>query len=335
MLPRARLAANPGNSKEMTTDVRVERCVLWSEARALAADGGSRDEIFAAMVKRWPRDGETVLQILRELRAESEAPPSRMPSKGAHPEPRLQQFNSATVQQGQQAQQAHQASHESARGGTTPQARHAKQAHHDVQAKQATQAQHDNQESLPGGATETKLDHARQLLRDWQADLDSAEEWRLPFEIARVLRLTSETRPERLRQAILEFYDNDVYDEVICLWDKVTCPAGQDAFDLAARNADAKPLSLRRDFGSDRYRRLASFAWYASAFAGEMPIQLPRERLAAWLGCSHTVVSNLVQKLERDGIVECVDATYSHANGKAKDYRFTATEKQIGEPEPE
>ncbi|QDV35319.1 hypothetical protein ElP_32220 [Tautonia plasticadhaerens] len=75
------------------------------------------------------------------------------------------------------------------------------------------------------------------------------------------------------------------------------------------------------------YGVVASIAWHLSRHTAPGPFFLPRERIAELLGAEHAMtVTRIVNLLERDGIVRCVDAEFSYAKKKAKEYMF------IGEP---
>ena len=315
------------------------------EAARMATAGCDRNKIFGYLIGRYPKHGEAMLAIAKEAATQQ----MQQPARAMQPtDPTAAATKTVTgrasisqpdkqINQDKQDKQVLQVSHVSAGGRQDQQPKQpvqARQPEQDQQPQQPRQTKQVMQALPPKGGIEA---HARQLLGEWTEALSEAEEWRLPFELARVLRLTAETRPERFEAVIRQWCNaagvdgEETYYSFLDVWDHVICPAGQDAFDVAARNATAKPLILKHDLG-ERYRLLASFAVYIDATADGEPIQLPRERLAAWLGVSARTVTSMVRLLERDGIVQCVDPSWSYEEGRAKTYKLTATDEQIGLP---
>jgi hypothetical protein len=70
------------------------------------------------------------------------------------------------------------------------------------------------------------------------------------------------------------------------------------------------------------YKAVASIAWHLAVFTGGKPFWLPRERLSSLLKTNAMNVSRVVSLLERYGVIQCVDASYSYTKGKAKEYVF-------------
>jgi len=165
------------------------------------------------------------------------------------------------------------------------------------------------------------------------------EVWRTPFELARILRNLTNTKPEQFRDLIYRFYVNgrwagefeDLYYQYLDAFPTIMCPFGKDTFDVAAFHATSAPLTLSVDHGP-KFQSIASFAYYMHTQADGGNIQLPRERLARWLGVSPRTVTSLVRLLEEASLVQCTDDAYSYAQHQAKTYKFIAGEGQFSIP---
>jgi hypothetical protein len=154
--------------------------------------------------------------------------------------------------------------------------------------------------------------------------------WRLAFQLARRLQsLPGELRPEHFEQAVRALCEETNRD---CeefwyafdnCWHQVRLPEGQDPIAVAARQAEAAPVRLKKH-NKPRYMFVASLAWHLSRMTGESPFYLPLLRIAPLLGTNATDVSRILGLLKRNGVIRPAtkDEDYSIKGRKAKEYFF-------------
>lgn len=156
---------------------------------------------------------------------------------------------------------------------------------------------------------------------------NTADEWRLPFDLARRLRTIANDRPERFSHAVAAFASalNLDFEEMwmgfLDSWDKVIYPEGADVFTVAAERSESSPWKVRKNRG-DCYGAVASLAYHLSTLTKEQHFCLPRQRIGKWLNRSAMMVSRIVNLLVLDKVIEEVDGTYSYQKKQAKIYRF-------------
>ena len=117
-------------------------------------------------------------------------------------------------------------------------------------------------------------------------------------------------------------------------WLKVRFPGDPltRAFDRA-REAPIEPVGLRC---GARLELFVSVCWYLQRAAGDEPIVVPLERIAALLGVTWRAVSNYRASAVRDGLLIEVDKTWHYAKGepaRAKTYRFNFDSPHVARPE--
>ena len=206
---------------------------------------------------------------------------------------------------------------------------------------------------LPGRLIETAHTLAEDLRR--RSTFDAR---RLPFTVARALRGIDPsadlptTYPASLQEAVSEFWrvlqlpspppwlaamsdfaqDDGLFYTVAAAWEKVRSP-GRDALAVAFRQALASPIVLSLSAPGPRFGRLTSTAYYLQKFRGDLPIQLPVERLGTLLDCSPRHVSTLLGYACRHAIIITVDHKWSLVHRKAKSYRFNLASKSYVAPD--
>jgi len=177
-------------------------------------------------------------------------------------------------------------------------------------------------------------------LEEFKSTLLTLEEWRVHFELARILRNVTDTDPHQFHDLLAEWLPSvrrsppfdELFYRLIEDWQKVNCPAGGDGFDVAMKHARQYPAFFRPDEGP-RYQLLANFAYYTDAIVGVGGvILLPRERLGKELDVTPRTVTSIVRLLEKHEIVRCTNENYSQAAGRAKEYVFVANDAQIRLP---
>ncbi|MEW4570100.1 hypothetical protein AB1L88_19720 [Tautonia sp. JC769] len=156
----------------------------------------------------------------------------------------------------------------------------------------------------------------------------NAPDWQASFRLARRLRTQSADTPEQFEGAVAAFCERTgrefepFWYAVLDAWDKVKYAEGDDVFAWATEEAARSPYPVTPCPGP-RYQMVASIAYHLSRHTAGEPFWLPRERLAALLGFKHGMdISRVVSLLEKNGVIECVDASYSYRDGKAKEYVF-------------
>jgi hypothetical protein len=165
----------------------------------------------------------------------------------------------------------------------------------------------------------------------WQQQ--EIQNWELPFLLARRLRLLTEDQPERFEEAVLRFSEKldyaefeEVWVEMLLIWDDIKVADGEDALRVAMKHARRRPFPLQNSFG-ESYAAVASLAWHLSLFMEMKPFFLPRERIGEWLDISSRRVSSVVSLLEKKEVIFCIDPSYSYKDHKAKTYRFIGKRK--------
>jgi hypothetical protein len=110
--------------------------------------------------------------------------------------------------------------------------------------------------------------------------------------------------------------------KVVAAWDQIRKPGG-DALIWAVHEACTRPLVLGAPFSAPLLTALISSAHFLQRHQGDNPIELPRKRLGALLGCDPSTVSDLVKIAIKFHLLAVVSDDYSYKDGKAKEYRFS------------
>ncbi len=154
-----------------------------------------------------------------------------------------------------------------------------------------------------------------------------APDWQAGFELARKLRTVSREDPVRFRPAVEAFcreagrpFAEFWYVYLDC-WAKVRVDEGEDAFSVAVRRAEEAPYEPTPCPGPE-YARIASIAYHLGKLRHPEPFWLPLSRLSHVVGFSEMTISRILSLLARNGVIECVDPTYSFKDRKAKAYAF-------------
>jgi hypothetical protein len=189
----------------------------------------------------------------------------------------------------------------------------------------------------PPGAT------AEELVAAFLADLRRTDgkypAWRIPFELARVLRALPVESPVAFEDVVTGFFLALGADEFagwvsfLACWALVRCPAGQDDWDLAVAAARARPLSIRPDPGP-QLRTLASVAAYLNAARPGEPLVFSLPRIERSFGCPRVTASRAVKALVALGVIVCVDPTWSYTEGRARTFRFAGAIHDPAEGSP-
>jgi putative DNA primase/helicase len=156
-----------------------------------------------------------------------------------------------------------------------------------------------------------------------------APDWEASFSLARRLRTLSEDNPEQFEEAVRAFclrserpFEEFWYAFLDC-WEKVRTAEGEDVLAWAAKEAKKSPYTPTPCPGL-LYATTASIAFHLSRHTNPEPFLLPVERLAALLEVKYAMtISRIINLLEKDGVIKCVDDNYNYVKGKAKEYIFT------------
>jgi hypothetical protein len=154
--------------------------------------------------------------------------------------------------------------------------------------------------------------------------------WRMPFELARVLRGVPAEGPGEFEELVCAFVRVVGVDEVdgwvafVRCWGLVRCPAGTDQWDLAMEAARGCPLAMNPDPGR-RLITLASIAAYLDMPHPGEPFVFSIPRVVASFGWSKATASRAVAALVLLGVIAWADPTWSYTEGRARTARFVAT----------
>src|SRR5262249_42595664 len=149
----------------------------------------------------------------------------------------------------------------------------------------------------------------------------NAPVWRASFALARRLRTLADDHPEQFEAAVLAFCEKTGHDfeemwyDFLACWEKVKIAEGIDILGWALARAKAEPYQAIPSFGA-KYALLASTAWHLAQHTHPAPFWLPCKRLGALLGCTPMTVSRVIDLLEKNNIIKCVNETYSFANNQ-------------------
>ncbi len=152
-------------------------------------------------------------------------------------------------------------------------------------------------------------------------------DWRAAFVLARTLMTISKASPEPYRDAVFAFCERagrpaeDLWYAFLDVWPRVELAEGEDALGLAVAQAEAEPLPPNPNRGPD-YDRVASIAYHLASANSPAPFFLPIPRLAKLIGKSATTASNILKILQADGVIRCVKAEYSFAEGRAREFAY-------------
>jgi putative DNA primase/helicase len=185
-----------------------------------------------------------------------------------------------------------------------------------------------------GRREEDLVEQGRGMAADLAAGLGRTPCWEASFALARRLRRLADDRPERFEPAVAEFCKlsgrdmDELWYAYLSCWTKVRMAEGDDVFAWAAKMAEDEPLQFNPAL-RPLFDRVGSIAWHLAGLTYPDPFWLPRERLAPLLNVSAMTVSNIISLLVKEGVLACVDADYSYAAAKAKEYAFVG--KPLGE----
>jgi hypothetical protein len=161
-------------------------------------------------------------------------------------------------------------------------------------------------------------------------------EWRLAFELVRVLKALPGEGPFGWERVALQYFSlmglnpAEAWGRFVDCWDKVEHPTALDGWDAAARLAELGPAEFTPSPGLT-YIGLARACFHLSMAkkGGRFPV--PVSRVARILGISERAATNAIRALVRAGVLECVDEEYSFTKGRAKEFRFLARVARSGE----
>jgi hypothetical protein len=178
------------------------------------------------------------------------------------------------------------------------------------------------------------LRRAGELAAAFLADLRRLDRkypaWRVPFELARVLRALPAESPVVFEDVVAGFFRAAGADEFagwvsfLACWPLVRCPAGQDPWDLAVEAAKARPFVVRPDPGP-RLAPLASVAAYLAAARPGEPFVFPLGRIMGSFGLTRMTASRAVTSLVALGVIAFEDRSWSYTEGRARTFRFIGT----------
>lgn len=168
--------------------------------------------------------------------------------------------------------------------------------------------------------------------------------WYVAFLFVRKLRNLSQDHPKQFEKAIRLFCEltnrefEQLWIDYLSCWPKVILAEGEDILSWAAKMAEDYPFPMVQNHVGERYQKLASIAWHLSYVNKNKHFCLPRERLAQILGLKYAVyITRIIEILEMEGIITCVDPTFRFGNkkGKAKGYLFIGEKGNLGKTDNE
>lgn len=154
--------------------------------------------------------------------------------------------------------------------------------------------------------------------------------WRVPFELARVLRSFPDQGSGEFEELACAFFralgrdPSEGWFSFLHCWRLVRCPAGQDSWDVAVEAARARPLAMSPDPGI-RLAPLASVAAYLAIATPGEPFVFPVPRIVVSFGWPRSTAGRAVAALVAVGVIAWADPTWSYAEGRARTARFIAT----------
>jgi hypothetical protein len=159
-------------------------------------------------------------------------------------------------------------------------------------------------------------------------------EWQRPFVLARKLKGLDAGGPEQYWEAANSFCclteDSfiDFWAEFNHAWHKIKFPeTGEDVLAWAFETALDDPLPIPDLLRppDEVYDFLYSMAWHLACRTAPEPFFLPRKRIAEFLDCQAKTVTRIVQWLERNEVIQCVDEHYQWGGKKnrCKLYRLS------------
>jgi hypothetical protein len=154
--------------------------------------------------------------------------------------------------------------------------------------------------------------------------------WRVPFELARVLRRFPADNPVQFEPLVTAFFRSLGTDEFggwvsfVNCWDIVRSPAGQDAWDQAVEAALARPFTMHPDPGASLTILASVAAYLAEASSGE-PFVFSVPRVAKSFGWKKGKASYAIKALVKLGVIVWAEDTWSFTEGRAREALFVAT----------
>lgn len=155
--------------------------------------------------------------------------------------------------------------------------------------------------------------------------------WRVPFELARVLKGFPAESPVEFEGLVTAFFRARGWDEFegwvafVNYWGLIRRPAGHDAWDVAVATAKARPLAITPDPGP-RLSVLASVAAYlASSCPAKKSFIFSVPRVVRSFGWPKATASRAINALVALGVIEWADPTWSFTEGRAREARFIGT----------
>jgi putative DNA primase/helicase len=176
-------------------------------------------------------------------------------------------------------------------------------------------------------STSGEIERASELAVELAEGSSQLPDWQSAFQLARRLRVISRDHPEQFERSVIAYCEKagrpfeEFWYVFLSCWPKVRSAEGEDVFAWAAERAKSEEFTPTPCLGP-MYKAVASIAWHLSQFTNGKPIWLPRERLANLLNTNAMTISRVVSLLERNGVLQCVDANYSYTQAKAKEYVF-------------
>lgn len=115
-------------------------------------------------------------------------------------------------------------------------------------------------------------------------------------------------------------------------WGKIKYPAW--LFEVAESLAVRRPIIFRRSWANSvpQLVKLASLAFHLQRFVGDLPIILPVEVLAEFLGCDRRRSAAFLSELCGLGVLVVTDPTWSVSEKRAREFRFVLESDQYTAP---
>ena len=188
-------------------------------------------------------------------------------------------------------------------------------------------------EAFPALAPEQES-KALELATTLADDVGNLRDWEAAFKLARRLQSLTKEGPERFFKAAEAFCTAtgrpvaDFWYAFLTAWDRVKVPENEGPLRRAVEVAREKLASLQ---GHRLYHALllATVAWYLSEFTEDGLFWLPREELGELLEVAPKTITNIVNLLEKRGIVSCEDDNFSYKQKLCKLYSFSCARPEL------
>jgi hypothetical protein len=166
----------------------------------------------------------------------------------------------------------------------------------------------------------------------------NSPDWRAMFRLARRLRryLAGRSVLGRSFHSAVSAYcqranqpEEEYWYAFLECWDKAKLAEGEDVVEWSLNMAKRQPAVAAPTPCEEKYALVGSVAYHLAEFRKPRPFWLPVKQIASLLNTHIRTVYRIINRLEADGVIRCVNPEYSYVDSVAREYVYTGPPPKV------